>query len=123
MGSVPLMVHMYETAINRHKPLQPSTNWYIPPCTTGQDPSKFGFSEECSGYTKQWNVYHEHSSEKPNSIGSRLVVQGGIYSVVLGCTGLCLFMAVSYHSKVYTAMKLCSPYHNSDTTEYIYFMV
>ncbi len=59
---------------------------YVLRCTTGLDPSKFGFSEECSGYTMQfvvWRcqywVYPEHSSEKPNLLVSWPVVQGGTY--------------------------------------------
>ncbi len=59
---------------------------YVPPCTTGRDTSVFGFSEECLGYTWYRHlhttdciVYPEHSYEKPNSLGSRPVVQSGSY--------------------------------------------
>ncbi len=31
---------------------------------------------------------------------------------ILGCTCLCQFIAVPYHSMVCTEMKLCCPYHN-----------
>jgi hypothetical protein len=93
-----------------------STAQYVPPCTTGLDPSVFGFSEECSGYTTKWNVctcqywvYHEHSSEKPNTLGSRPVVQGGIYWIVPVYVGL-----YQYQNTFRTNCSVNQPMHREE---------